>query len=110
MIKYKPIVKEEVHKGNLFSRLKGGLLYLKDSPIIFMFGFLSYMLFAFTLVEVHVILPSYVHKFLQMDGNIYASAEIYYSLGAICSGVHILRIFQKLNTKAMNILLTLFPI
>ena len=105
LMKYKPIVKEEVHKGNLFSRLKGGVLYLKDHPIIFMFGFLSYMLFAFTLVEVHVLLPSYVHKFLEMDGNIYASAEIYYSLGAICSGVLILRIFRKLNTVASIIIL-----
>jgi MFS family permease len=105
LIKYKPIVKEQVHKGNLFSRLKGGVLYLKDHPIIFMFGFLSYMLFAFTLVEVHVLLPSYVHKFLQMDGNVYASAEIYYSLGAICSGVLILRIFRKVNTVASIIIL-----
>jgi MFS family permease len=83
LMKYKPIIKEQVHKGNLFSRLKGGVQYLKDHPIIFIFGFLSYMLFAFTLVEVHVILPSYVHKFLEMDGNVYASAEIYYSMGAI---------------------------
>jgi MFS family permease len=105
LIKYKPIVTEEVHKGNLFSRLKGGVLYLKDHPIIFMFGFLSYMLFAFTLVEVHILLPSYVHKFLEMDGNAYASAEIYYSLGAICSGVLVLSVFRKLNTVASIIIL-----
>ena len=105
LMKYNPIAKEKVHKGNMFSRLKGGLLYLKDSPIIFMFGFLSYMLFAFTLVQIHVILPSYVYKFLQMDGNAYASAEVYYSLGAIFSGVLILRVFQKLNTLASIIIL-----
>ncbi len=105
LMKYKPIVKDKVHRGNLFSRLKGGLLYLKDHPIIFMFGFLSYMLFAFTLVEVHVLLPSYVYKFLEMDGNAYASAEIYYSLGAICSGVLILRVFRKLNAVASIIIL-----
>jgi MFS family permease len=105
LMKYKPIVKEQIHKGNLFSRLQGGIQYLKDNPIIFVFGFLSYMLFAFTLVEVHVILPSYVHKFLQMDGNVYASAEIYYSMGAICSGVLILRVFRKINTVASIIIL-----
>jgi len=105
LMKYKPIVKEQVHKGNLFSRLKGGVQYLKDHPIIFVFGFLSYMLFAFTLVEVHVLLPTYVHKFLQMDGNIYASAEIYYSIGAICSGVLILRVFRKMNTVASIIIM-----
>ncbi len=105
MMKYTPIAKEEVHKGNLFSRLKGGLVYLKDNPIIFVFGLASYMLFAFTLVEVHVVLPSYVHQFLQLDGNTYASAEIYYSLGAILSGVLVLRVFRKINTVAAIIML-----
>jgi MFS family permease len=63
------------------------------------------MLFAFTLVEVHVLLPSYVHQFLKMDGNVYASAEIYYSIGAILSGVLVLRVFKKLNTVISIILL-----
>ncbi len=105
LMKYKPIIKEQVHKGNLFSRLIGGVQYLKNNPVIFVFGFLSYMLFAFTLVEVHVLLPSYVHKFLLMDGNVYASAEIYYSLGAIFSGVLVLRIFRKVNTVASILIL-----
>ena len=56
------------------------------------------MLFAFTLVELHVILPSYVHDFLQASGNVYASAEVYYSIGAIFSGVLILRLLSKFNT------------
>jgi MFS transporter, DHA3 family, macrolide efflux protein len=105
LMKYKPIAKEQVQKGDLFSRLKGGVQYLKDNPVIFVFGFLSYMLFAFTLVEVHVLLPSYVHRFLKMGGNVYASAEIYYSMGAIFSGVLVLRVFQKLNTVASIIVL-----
>ena len=105
MIKYKPIAKDAVQKGGLFSRLKGGILYLQKKPIIFIFGFLSYMLFAFTLVQVHVLLPSYVHQFLKMDGNVYASAEIYYSIGAILSGVLVLRVFKKLNTVTSIILL-----
>ena len=56
------------------------------------------MLFAFTLVEIHILLPSYVDRFLQMDSNVYASAEIYYSFGAIFSGVLILRLFKRFNT------------
>ena len=104
-MKYKPLIKEEVHIGTLFSRLRGGVLYLKDNPIIFIFGIFSYMLFAFTLVQVHVLLPSYVHKFLQLDGSTYASAEIYYSLGAIFSGFLVLRVFRRLNTLTSIIIL-----
>ena len=63
-IKYSPIKIEKIHTGSLFSRLKLGFNYLKDHHLIFVFGLVSYMLFAFTLVELHVILPSYVHDFL----------------------------------------------
>ncbi len=96
-IKYTPIVKEDIHKGSLFSRLKGGFKYLKFNPSIFAFGTLSYMLFAFTLVEVHVLLPSYVERFMNESANIYASAEVYYSLGAILSGVLVYRFLNKYN-------------
>ena len=98
LMKYIPISKEKTNTDGLFDRLKGGFKYLQAHPVIFVFGLASYMLFAFTLVEVHVLLPSYVDKFLQMDGNVYASAEIYYSFGAIFSGLMILRMFKNFNT------------
>ena len=97
-MKYTSIAKDKTHVDGIMERLKGGFSYLKNHPIIFVFGFTSSMLFAFTLVEVHVILPSYVDRFLKMDGNIYASAEIYYSFGAIMAGLLILRIFKRFNT------------
>ena len=98
IIKYVPIKMEVTHVGSLFDRLKIGFDYLKDNPIIFLFGITSYMLFAFTLVELHVILPSYVHDFLEASGNVFASAEVYYSIGAIFSGVLILRLLSRFNT------------
>ncbi|MBL6873889.1 MAG: MFS transporter [Flavobacteriales bacterium] len=107
LIKYTPIVNEKIHTGSLFDRLKIGFNYLKQNPEIFIFGITSYMLFAFTLVELHVILPSYVHDFLLASGNVYASAEIYYSIGAIFSGVLILRLLKNLDTYISVILLML---
>ena len=107
LMKYTPIVKEKIHKEGLFERLKGGFVYLKSNPIIFVFGLASYMLFAFTLVEIHVVLPLYVKNFLQMDGNVFASAEIYYSFGAIFSGLLILRLFKRFNTVIGVIILML---
>lgn len=108
-IKYTPIDKGEVHFGSLFSRLKGGFKYLKSNPNIFAFGTLSYILFAFTLVEVHVLLPSYVEKFLHSSADIYASAEIYYSIGAILSGFLVYRIFRKYN-EYLSIILLMFVV
>lgn len=97
-IKYKRIVKDKIQTDSLLKRLKGGFKYLRDHPIIFVFGLASYMLFAFTLVEIHVVLPLYVKNFLGMGGNVFASAEIYYSFGAIFSGLLIIRLFKKFNT------------
>ena len=108
LMRYIPIAKDKIHTEGLFQRLRGGFKYLQNNPIIFIFGLASYMLFAFTLVEIHVLLPSYVDKFLKMDGNTYASAEIYYSFGAIFSGIMILRLFKNFNTVFGVIFLMLF--
>ena len=106
-IKYTPIKNEKVHRGSLFKRLKLGFNYLSENPRIFIFGLVSYMLFAFTLVELHVILPSYVHDFLLASGNVYASAEIYYSIGAIFSGLLVLRFLKNYNTYVSVVILML---
>lgn len=97
-IKYTRIVKDKIEVGTLFSRLKTGISYLRKNPLIFHFGFASYILFAFLLVEIHILLPSYVHDFLQGKGDIYASAEVYYSLGAILAGLFVISIFKKFNS------------
>ena len=104
-ISYTSIENQQKDIDNLIVRFKQGLSYLKNNPAIFVFGLGSYILFAFTLTELHVILPSYVHNFLNMGGNVYASAEIYYSFGALFSGFLILRLFKYFNTLFSVIIL-----
>ena len=104
-IKYSSIKNEKIHHFNFCYSDNSRIL--KDNPSIFIFGLVSYMLFAFTLVELHVILPSYVHDFLLASGNVYASAEIYYSIGAIFSGLLILRFLSRYNTILSVVLLML---
>jgi len=104
-LKYQPIVEKNINKDNLLSRFQQGLNFLKSNKLIFIFGICSYMLFAFTLVEIHIVLPSYVHNFLQKSGDIYASAEIYYSFGAIFSGILIIRIFRRFKILTSVIIL-----
>ena len=73
LIRHVSIKKEKIEKGSVLKRFKAGVKYLKDNPIIFNFGLASYMVFAFLLVEIHILLPSYVHDFLEEGGDIYAS-------------------------------------
>ena len=107
-IKYTRIVKDKIEIGTLFSRLKSGITYLKKNPLIFRFGLTSYMLFAFLLVEIHILLPSYVHDFLEGKGDIYASAEVYYSFGAILAGFFVLRVFRRFSSIFSIIILMFF--
>ena len=52
-------------------------------------------------------LSSYVRNFLQKSGDIYASAEIYYSFGAIFSGI-LIRFFR--NFKILTSIIILFVV
>ena len=57
------------------------------------------MLFAFTLVEMHVILPSYVNDFLIMASGKYMLQQKYtIPIGAIFSGVLDIKIFKNIDT------------
>ena len=108
-IKYSPVINQDIHTGSLFDRLKGGFSYLKLNSNVFAFGTLTYMLFAFTLVEIHVLLPLYVEKYMNASANIYASAEVYYSFGAVLSGVLVYKIFSKYS-EYLSIILLMFVV
>lgn len=109
-IQYYPIKERMIDISSVYYRLKGGLNYLKNHDIVFSFGVWSYMLFAFTLVEIHVLLPLYVKRFLgYSDGSgfgfVFAFAEVFYSIGAILSGLLIYRFLRSTNTYLSIILL-----
>ena len=96
-IKFSSIVKDKVDLGSILSRLKGGLYYLRNNKSIFRFGVLSYMLFAFTIVQVHMLTPIYIDNFLNEEVCVYAFAESFYSFGAILSGFLVYRLLSSYN-------------
>jgi len=97
-IKYQPLVKNKIDKGNVFERLQNGINFLKANPLIFIFGVCSYMIFTFLIVEMFVLVPNYVSNYLHGGGNVFASSEVYYSIGAVLAGMSIRPIFSRFNT------------
>ncbi len=97
-IKYQPLVKNKIDKGSPLERLKIGINFLKVNPLIFIFGICSYMIFTFLIVEMFVLVPSYVSNYLNGEGNVFASSEVYYSIGAVLAGMSIRPIFSRFNT------------
>ena len=97
-IKYQPLVKNKIDTGSVLERLQNGINFLKSNPLIFIFGVCSYMIFTFLIVEMFVLVPSYVSDYLHGGGNVFASSEVYYSIGAVLAGMSIRPLFSRFNT------------
>ncbi|NQX98277.1 MAG: MFS transporter, partial [Flavobacteriales bacterium] len=89
MIKYRPTVSKIIDKGSILKRLKQGVGFLRENPLLFHFGVGSYAIFAMLLVHIHQLLPIYIHNHLSESSAVYAGAKILYALGALFSGIGI---------------------
>lgn len=105
MIRYQKIENLAVHTGSMWERLKMGFEWLKKHPLVFLFGNLSHSIFVILLVEVHLLLSPYINKHLEAKGDVYASAEIYYAIGALYAGFGIRKLFGKTSVVRAVILL-----
>jgi MFS family permease len=106
MMRYKPIAKRNVEVGNLVERFKTGFAFLKQNPKTFVFGTASYMIFATLLICSMNIFPIYVKNHLYEPANTYAMGKMFYTLGALISGIAIHTIFKHFSRSLAIILLT----
>ena len=108
MIKYRPTVSKIIDKGSILKRLKQGVGFLRENPLLFHFGVGSYAIFAMLLVHIHQLLPIYIHNHLSESSAVYAGAKILYALGALFSGIGIRWLFKNTSTlKAIIIMMVL---
>lgn len=98
LIQYTPTVTRNIDSGSIIRRIKVGFKYLKDHPLIFMFGNTSYSIFVVLLVEVFLLLPMYISNHLKEGADAYASSEIFYAIGALFAGIFVQYAFRKVNT------------
>ena len=104
-IKYEPIDRLQKDFGSVVGRLKIGIGYLKERPLLFGFGLASYGVFISILLISFSLLPIYLPNQLNAGSDIYATAEMYYAIGSAFAGVFILRIFR--NTTLTRSIITL---
>jgi MFS family permease len=104
-IRYTPTVINKIDVGSVLERVKGGILFLKQNKSLFVFGNASYSIFAVLLVEVHLLLPLYVKNYLNSGADVYASAEIYYAIGALFAGFFIRKVFASVKTVSAILML-----
>lgn len=97
MIKYAPPENRFYDTSPVVERIRAGIQFLRKNPSLFSFGNYSYSIFVVLMVQVFMLLPLYVHTHLGEGSDVYASAEIFYSLGAMLAGVFIRKIFKNRN-------------
>ncbi len=104
-ITYKPQKKRVIETGNIVKRMKTGLLYLKENPLIFTFGFFSYSIFVVLLVKLHALMPLYITHHLHEGGSIFGTMEVLYALGALSAGIFVGSLFSRFTTVGSVIFL-----
>ena len=109
-IKYTPTAPKKVDTGNVLQRLKQGVSFLKQHPLVFYFGTSSFAIFIVLLIHVHQLMPIYVNNHLNSSGGVYAIAEMTYALGALLAGIGIRWAFKHVNTVKSIIILMIMSI
>lgn len=104
-IKYKPIVQKKISKEPIIARLKEGVNYLAQRPLLFHFGNASYTVFIFALIAMHLLWPVYIQNHLEASGDTYAITKMHYALGALFSGFFISKLFKGMSTVFSIIIL-----
>jgi DHA3 family macrolide efflux protein-like MFS transporter len=110
-IRYTPVEQLEVDRESIYKRVIAGIKFLKERPMVFIFGNCSYNIFVILLVEIHLLLPLYVDRHLHEGADVYASSEIYYALGALLAGFgtnYLMRFMNEVKAIIAKMLLTTF--
>ncbi len=107
LIRFQPLIERHKETGTVLGRLKVGLNFLQKNPNVFLFGVASYSVFVVVLVTTFYLAAKYVESHLQMGGDVFAFAEMFYAFGAIFAGAGIQWIFRKTTIPLSIIILTL---
>jgi len=106
-IRYKPLAERDIETGRLVNRLKTGFNYLRQYPMILIFGICSHSIFVVLLIKLHALMPLYITNHLNEGGDIFGAMEVLYALGALSAGLFVGNIFQRFTTVHSIIVLLL---
>lgn len=106
-IHYQPLAKRRQEEGSLYQRLMVGVDYLRQNTSVLLFGFASYTTFIAVLITTFYLAANYVNVHLLAGGDVFATSEIFYAVGAVFAGVAIRRIFARLTLPMSVIIMTI---
>lgn len=107
MIRYTPVAQRSPEQGRVLDRLRTGWNFLKAHRSITTFGIASHGIFVTILISGFYLFPLYVKNHLGASGDVYATLDIYYGLGAIVAGFLAHRLFRRTSIPFAIFLLSL---
>jgi MFS family permease len=107
-IKYQSLVEKKLEDSPIRQRLMVGFRYLKENKATLTFGVASHAVFVAVLITTFYLAAIYVNNHLQASGDVFATAEIYYAVGAVFAGVAIRRIFSSTSIPLSIIIMAAF--
>lgn len=93
-IKYVRIADRIIDTGSIRERLRTAHTFYKKNPSVVYFGLGSAGVFLTIITGTNQVTPLYIKDFLHASASVYASAEMYFALGAIIAGFFIKKITQ----------------
>lgn len=110
MITYESTKNRKAEIGSALDRLKIGISFLRDNPLIFLFGVAGGILFATVLILNFYLSPGYINEILNGDGTTYGLGELGWALGSVLAGVFIRFLFTKKSEVFVVVLLTIIAV
>ncbi len=107
-IKYTPQTNRHAENLTLRERFKIGIGFLKEHPIVLLFGNISYFVFVTTMVLNFVLMPNFVKNYLHASADAYAIGDVAFAVGAIVAGIFVAKLFSQQATVKGSILMALF--
>ncbi len=92
-IRYTPYQQIEVEVGSLRKRIISGFAYLRENPLILLFGLLSYTVFIVVIVQLHALMPMYINNHLAEGAAVLGLSEVLFAAGALTAGFIIRKMF-----------------
>ena len=106
-IRFTPVAQRTIEISSIADRLRTGFAYLKQNPLVFLFGTTSFFIFVTILVMGFYLAPIYIQNHLKKGADVYASYEMYFAVGSLVAGIFVRDVFKRVNTVLAVIIMSL---
>lgn len=104
-ISYQSTKVRQTENDPVFDRLKRGVRFLTNHPMVLLFGAVAPIIFASILTSIFLLNPNYVRNFLLAEAEVFAASEITFAFGSLMAGFFIQRLFSFTNPVMACIIL-----